>query len=939
MTKRLLTAGATFLISLAVLLFLLSLLGRPGSNVSNPVLAAPSDSRTNNGVSYYLDNFDYLTDSHSYDFNNFIANRGIYCEIGSAGSGAVCNDNNLLSRSFDEVIHFGDSGASLKLDYNVEQANSLASYYESLFNGDTSYDLSSFDEFHFQVKGVGNTISSGTKFLIRFADENWNVEYVEIAGVSGEWVQKVIPIASSSRLDWTQMRELTIIFEYDRVGGSGFNAYPLSGTLYFDNLVFVDTDIDISSDEVFLDLLERRAFQYFWEYADPATGLIRDRATESDLSSIAAVGFGLTAICVAEERGWIPYDEAYTRVLTTLHSFYDDPSDPDDFVVSGSHGLFYHFVNIHDGTRLRSDLDGVSTIDSALLIAGVLYCRQHFSRTEVETLATKLYEAAEWDWFFDSDRGLMHMRWDPNLPPGDEFKCPRPGSPDLVDCYWEGYNEAMILYLLAIGSPTHPIPATSWISWAESYQDNWGAYYGYPVLSWPPLFIHQYSHSWIDFRGKRDDYVNYFRNSWYATLANRAYSKDVWYPDPPFDLWGFTSSDGPNEVICSENTCTCSGWNYRAYGYPPDPGINDGTIAPTAAGGSIVFTPKHSISTLRYMYEHYHQRLWGLYGLKDSSNATCDPVWFDNDYIGIDVGAMLLMIENYRSSLVWNTFMQNQEITDAMAAVGFSPDNTKEPSYVYYREAEGYDLVSGSGIVVEDHPTAWGQKTLQIDSGSEPHPGNLAVYTFTVDYIGGSSMFFEIRYSDDVAGDIIDVYLDDAKKGNFTTDKFGGWDDFGWDSQWFNLGVVTPGVHTITLKVAEENEGKSDLYGVNLDVFRLYTTLDLTKQVSPASIQAGKPLTYTIHLTNTSKVTLTTTITDTLPNHATSNATHIWTPDPIAPDDVWIETFVVTTTKDYSGTLINKVQAAAQEGAYGTATATVCVGCCLYLPIVAKNSP
>jgi hypothetical protein len=261
----------------------------------------------------------------------------------------------------------------------------------------------------------------------------------------------------------------------------------------------------------------------------------------------------------------------------------------------------------------------------------------------------------------------------------------------------------MILYLLAIGSPTHSISATSWISWADSYE--WGAYYGYSALTYPALFTHQYSHCWIDFRGKKDNYANYFRNSRYATLANRAYSKDVWYPDP-VDLWGITSCDGPIDG-------TCSGWDYRGnIGYPPDTGHNDGTIAPTAAGGSIVFAPEYSISSLRYMYGHYHQRLWGLYGLKDSLNAACEPDWFDNDYIGIDVGATLIMIENYRSNLIWDTIMQNQEITQAMEAVGFVPDDTKEPSYLYYWEAEAYDSISGDNIAVEYHSTAWNQETL-----------------------------------------------------------------------------------------------------------------------------------------------------------------------------------------------------------------------------------
>jgi hypothetical protein len=246
---------------------------------------------------------------------------------------------------------------------------------------------------------------------------------------------------------------------------------------------------------------------------------------------------------------------------------------------------------------------------------------------------------------------------------------------------WSGYNEALILYLLAIGSPTHPIPTDSWDKWASTYEWGTGEYYEYPILLHKPgpLFAHQYPQAWVDFRGKKDKYANYFNNSRNATLANRAYSKGVWYPNPPFDLWGFTASDGPGHII--GNTCTEK--TYIAYGYPPyppDPVVNDGTVAPTAVGGSIVFTPEESISSLRYMYEHYHDRLWGLFGLKDSLNVVkCEPGWFDNDYIGIDVGISLIMIENYRTGLIWNNFMRNTEIVDAMEKAGFVTDT----SFIY----------------------------------------------------------------------------------------------------------------------------------------------------------------------------------------------------------------------------------------------------------------
>ncbi len=331
---------------------------------------------------------------------------------------------------------------------------------------------------------------------------------------------------------------------------------PLSGTLYFDDLAFVDTDEQDTTDDQFLDLLEKHAFHYFWEYADPSTGLIRERATVPDVASIASVGFGLTAICAAKERGWISHEAAYERVLATLNSFYDDPGNPNDPLVPGTHGLFYHFVNIHDGTPMWTDLDGVSTIDTALLMAGVLTVKRCFTEPDIVSRATAIYQAADWSWFLN-DRGLIRMCWTPEK----QFVCPR--ATDDSEWDWSGYNEALILYLLAMGSPQHPIPPDSWDKWAATYQ--WGTYYGYHVLIHPPgpLFAHQFPQAWVDFRCKKDKYANYFWNSRNATLANRAYSEDVWYPNPPFDLWGFTSSDGPLAD-------TCQGNSYVDFGFPPD---------------------------------------------------------------------------------------------------------------------------------------------------------------------------------------------------------------------------------------------------------------------------------------------------------------------------------------------------------------------------------
>jgi hypothetical protein len=683
MNKKQLLATKVALMSTAVFLVLLGISGIPGSGIasarsappdarnsikgSNP-LSATATAKPSPGVFYMLDS---MNDPRKDDaYNNFIAERGVWCEIFAITSNAACADYNLLSHSFDESPRRGDSGYGLKLTYDVTQTGTLASYYEHLYDGDwitgTFHDLSSFDEFHFWVQGEGGTVDAGTQFYIRFTDKDWHMAYATINDVGSAWAEKVVDLKSLSTppgFDWQHMREVTIIFENDRAGSDGPNAFPLSGTLHFDDLAFVDKEAEDSSDDQFLNLLEQREFAYFWENADPVTGLVRERTTETEIASIASTGFGLTAICAAKERGWITPQEAHDRVLATLNSFYDDPGDPTDVVVEGTHGLFYHFVNIHTG---KSDpdwakIDAVSTIDTALLMAGVLSVKQCFTEPDIVTLATTLYEAADWNWFLDPGRGKLYMCWSPEK--GNI--CPREtGNNKWV---WEGYNEALILYLLAMGSPTHPIPSYSLDKWASTYQ--WGLYCGgHPVLVNAPgaLFAYQFPAAWVDFRGKQDKYADYFTNAGNAALADQCYSKNIWYPNLP--LWGFTDSDGPHQV--TGDTCG-GGTDYKSYGYPPDSGINDGTVSPSAVGGSIVFTPSESISSLRYMYDNYPNGLWGLFGLKDSLNARCDPTWIDNDYIGIDVGISLLMIENYRSGgSVWNNFMKNPEIVTAMHAGG-----------------------------------------------------------------------------------------------------------------------------------------------------------------------------------------------------------------------------------------------------------------------------
>ncbi len=384
-------------------------------------------------------------------------------------------------------------------------------------------------------------------------------------------------------------------------------------------------------DEDFLDMIQKKAFLYFWKESNPNTGLVKDK-TGTTISSVAAVGFGLTCICIAENRGWVKKEDAYSRIVNTLRFFKDK--------LKHKHGFYYHFVEMNTGQEIPGI--EISSIDTALFIAGALFAGKYFKGTEIERLAQELYERVDWDWMLNNGTTLS-LGWKVS---------------DFLIARWNRIDESLLAYILAIGSPTHSIPASSWHEIRRpilSYKD-------YTCVSFSaPLFVFQYPHLWIDFRNKHDKYVDYFKNSVNATLANRQFcidNKDFFKTYGP-NSWGITACDGPG--------------GYKAYRALPS--INapdhDGTVAPTGAGTSIMFTPEKSLKALKYMYSKYKDQLWGEYGFKDAYNI--DRNWFSDEVIGIDQGALMIGIENYRSGLVWDYFMKNDCIKQAMQKVGFKP--------------------------------------------------------------------------------------------------------------------------------------------------------------------------------------------------------------------------------------------------------------------------
>jgi hypothetical protein len=404
--------------------------------------------------------------------------------------------------------------------------------------------------------------------------------------------------------------------------------------------------ISSPNDKTFVEDLERRSFRYFWEQADPETGLVADRArvdgTQLDenhrnIASTAATGFGLTAICIARERGWIERAQAHQRVLNTLRFFATRAYH--------KNGWFYHWLDSRTGERRWNS--EVSSIDTALLLGGVLTSRQCFAGDrEIRRLATQIYERVDFRWMLNDHPLLLSHGWKPET--------------GFLEARWDTYSEDTILYMLAIGSPTHPISPDSWYAlWRDRYR-----YAGFPYFTTigVPLFMHQYSHAWIDYRNRREvsgDRIDYFQNSVNATLAHREFCIDLAHQFAAFgpNMWGITASDSVK--------------GYLAWGGPPrDPDI-DGTLVPAAAGGSLMFTPQLSLAALREIRNKYGDKVFTKYGFVDAFNPQTG--WIDRDVIGINVGIILLSAENMRSGMVWKWFMLNREIPRAMTRIGLLP--------------------------------------------------------------------------------------------------------------------------------------------------------------------------------------------------------------------------------------------------------------------------
>ncbi len=390
-----------------------------------------------------------------------------------------------------------------------------------------------------------------------------------------------------------------------------------------------------AEDEAFLEEIQARALLFFLEHTDPESGLTRDRAPADGRrsrspASIAATGFALTAWCIGDYRGWITREETLARTRRVLHFIHEQ--------VEHERGWIYHYVDVQTGRRMWNC--EASTIDTALFMKGALMAREYLRDPEVTELVNAIYTRIDWAWAMNEGPTLTHG-WRPET--------------GFIKYRWDSYSELLGMYLLGLGAPSKALPAKSWDAWRRGPVVTYGTH---TFIHCAPLFTHQFSHAWFDFRGRRDEHADYWRNSVDATLAQREWCADNAgsFAHWSRNMWGVTASD--------------SAKGYVAWGGPQDsPEKIDGTLVPCAPGGSLPFAPRECVKALREMRKVGGPAVWQRYGFVDAFNPTTG--WVASDVIAIDVGITMIMAENTRSGLVWQYFMKAPEVNRGMTLAGF----------------------------------------------------------------------------------------------------------------------------------------------------------------------------------------------------------------------------------------------------------------------------
>jgi len=428
--------------------------------------------------------------------------------------------------------------------------------------------------------------------------------------------------------------------------------------------------------------LQRRTFRFFWDTSNKQTGMAPDRFPSPSFASTAAIGFALTAYVIGSERGFVSRSQARLRTLRTLRFLESLPQGPDETGMAGYQGFFYHFLHMHNGQRFGTS--ELSTVDTSLLLGGVLLAQSYFDRDssaeqEIRETAERIYARVDWKWAQNRPPVLSHG-W-------------RPES-GFLRFDWRGYNEGMLMYILALGSPTHAIEPEAWTEWMRTYKDSYGKFGGQQeFLSFGPHFGHQFSHVWIDFRGIQDAFnrekgFDYFENSRRASYAQREYARQnpMRWRGYDSEIWGLSACDGPADTVQIYNNEERGFFTYAARSTASIHLLDDGTITPMAAVASIAFAPEIVIPTIRAFRARFGENLYQKYGFLDSVNPsftfTDVPLrhgrvvenigWVADDYLGIDQGPIVAMIENYRSGLIWSIMRTNPHIRRGLQRAGFT---------------------------------------------------------------------------------------------------------------------------------------------------------------------------------------------------------------------------------------------------------------------------
>lgn len=438
--------------------------------------------------------------------------------------------------------------------------------------------------------------------------------------------------------------------------------------------------LPLPATERVVDDLERRSFDFFWDTAHPVNGLVPDRWPTPSFSSIAACGFGLTAYPIGVERGYITRAQAAQRVLATARFFRAAPQGPQPTGTAGYKGFFYRYLDMQTGTRVGQI--ELSTVDTALLMGGMLFCRAYFDRAdaaeaEIRRLIDELEARIEWTWMQPRAPAICHG-WHPET--------------GYIRWDWTGYCEAMLVYVFALGAPVFAVAPEAWAAWCATNDKTWGRLYGQEHLGFYSLFGHQYSHAWIDFRGIRDAYmrgkgIDYFENSRRAAAMQRAYAiaNPMRWKGYGENVWGMTACDGPADLTLPYAGEMRRFRTYNARGTDIVYTSDDGTIAPTAAAASIAFAPEIAVPAIQHMVRAYGEHIYGRYGFLDAFNPSFDfdaPLhhgrripgfgWVDGDYLGIDQGPIVAMIENHRSDLVWRAMRSHPTVSRGLRRAGFT---------------------------------------------------------------------------------------------------------------------------------------------------------------------------------------------------------------------------------------------------------------------------